>query len=392
MVSHWPRCCNVYHKPSRLELRRWLSVAFLLTGSTSYAIGKPEPSTSLISNAQRQLVVAESRKTDAESDLERMDRTLAEFSDRVARTREEIEHKRSQLEHMTGENTERQRAMATTRAQIAHVARAAYELGRQPVLKILLDNENPMPVTRSLAYYHYFLRGQAKQLDTLRSQITSLEPLERQTSLEQKSLTELLVLQESEKAELNRRRGQSAQLLERASTKVQNHRQLVQRLIDDQARLKQITGEIGRKAQDSNNRAAPGTPFADLKGRLEWPVEGTLLAQFGVAHPIAAQQRSHGVLFGAAHGAPVHAVWAGRVVFSDWLTGFGFMTIVDHGDGFLTLYGYNEINLKTVGENVQTHETIGRVGASGWLEGPALYFEIRFEGKPVNPSPWLASR
>lgn len=392
MVSRWPRCCSAYHKPSRLRLRRWLSIAILVTSSNSYAIGKSEPSTSLIVDAKRQLAAAENKKTDAESELERMDRALAEFSDRVARTREEIEHKRNQLEQMTGENSERQLAMAATRAQIAHVARAAYELGRQPVLKILLDNENPMPVTRSLAYYHYFLRGQAKQLDTLRSQITSLEPLERQTSLDQKSLTELLALQESEKAELNRRREQRAQLLERASTKVQNHRQLVQRLIDDQARLKQITGEIGRKAQDSNNRAAPGTPFADLKGRLEWPVEGTLLAQFGAAHPIAAQQRSHGVLFGAAHGAPVHAVWSGRVVFSDWLTGFGFMTIVDHGDGFLTLYGYNEVNLKAVGDSVQTNETIGRVGASGWLEGPALYFEIRFEGKPVNPSPWLASR
>lgn len=346
-----------------------------------------------LKDAKKQLAVAESKKADAELALERMDRELAKYSDEVAHLREDIEAKRKQFERLSDDNVDRQRKLTAIKQQIAQVARAAYQLGRQPYLKILFDNANATSAGRGLAYYEYFIRSQSQHLNDLQHRMAEFEPIQHQLGLEQEALSQLLRRQETEKAELDRRREQRAQLLSRASAKVQDRRQRVQRLIDDQARLKRLTGEIGRAAQDSiGGPLSSGTAFADLKGRLAWPVDGTVLARFGAAHPVATQQRSHGVLFGSAHGAAVRAVWDGRVVFADWLTGFGFMTILDHGSGYLSLYGYNEANLKAVGDSVQANEVIGRVGASGWLEGPALYFEIRFEGKPINPSPWLAKR
>lgn len=397
MASRWRTCVNRRSGPVRSSSRWAFLAALILLGANtpafSAAPGKLDALPGQIRDAKRQLDFAEEKRADAELALERMDRELADYSNRAAGLREEIATRRSQLEHLSSENSEREKSLAAIRNQLGQVARAAHQLGRQPYLKILLSNEDVTSAGRSLAYYEYFIKNQSQHLEQLRRRLAESAPLARQMAAEQDELTRLLQEQETERIGLDRRRSERARLLARASAHVKDQRQLVQRLANDQARLERLTGELGRTNHEAKDAPpSPGTPFANLKGRLDWPVSGTVLARFGATHPVAAQQRSHGVLFGSTHGAPVHAVWAGRVVFADWLTGFGFMTIVDHGGGYLSLYGYNENNLKAVGDVVQANDIIGRVGASGWLEGPALYFEIRFEGKPINPSPWLAKR
>ena len=127
--------------------------------------------------------------------------------------------------------------------------------------------------------------------------------------------------------------------------------------------------------------------FGQLRGKLAWPVSGHLVARFGDTR--AGGVKWDGVLVATERGAPVKAVYQGRVIYADWLPGLGLLTIVDHGDGYMSLYGHNERLYKAVGERVAAGDAIASAGDSGGSSRPELYFEIRKGGKPVDPRPWF---
>jgi septal ring factor EnvC (AmiA/AmiB activator) len=271
------------------------------------------------------------------------------------------------------------------RAALAGQLRAAYLIGRQEPLKLLLNQKDPALVGRMFAYYSYFGRARAGQIKLIEDDMQRIAELDGELAAEDQQLAELEKQQRAQLHALEQARTQRTHVL--ASLEAQSHTraQNLERLRSQQAGLEQLLREL-RTAMErfplEGNDA-----FARLRGKLAWPVTGRLVARFGDAR--AGGVRWDGVLVATERGAPVKAVCQGRVIYADWLPGLGLLTIVDHGDGYLSLYGHNERLYKAAGEPVAAGEPIAAAGDSGGSSRPELYFEIRKGGKPVDPRPWF---
>jgi septal ring factor EnvC (AmiA/AmiB activator) len=276
------------------------------------------------------------------------------------------------------------------RAALAGQIRAAHMLGPQEPLKLLLNQRDPAEAGRVFTYYQYFGRARATQITAINAQLAELQSLDAAVAQEE---ARLAALEDEQRAELSRlqsareRRGRALVSLEAES---KNRARELERLKDQQGGLEKLVRELRRALERIDKFPTDSKDaFAKLRGKLSWPVAGSLLATFGQSR--AGGMKWDGVLLSGAQGSAVHAVYHGRVVYADWLSGLGLLIIIDHGDGYLSLYGHNERLYKEVGERVTAGDTIATVGDSGGRSTPALYFEIRRAGRPVDPRPWFKS-
>jgi septal ring factor EnvC (AmiA/AmiB activator) len=263
--------------------------------------------------------------------------------------------------------------------------RAAYLIGRQEPLKLLLNQEDPALAGRMFAYYGYFGRARAGQIQAIEDDMQRLAELTAELDAEEAQLAQLEQQQRGELSALEHARAQRSQVLAGLEAESRTRAQSLERLRSQQAGLEQLLREL--RAAMERYPLDTSTAFARLRGRLEWPVNGHLVARFGDAR--AGGVHWDGVLVATERGAPVKAVCEGRVIYADWLPGLGLLAIVDHGDGYLSLYGHNERLYKAAGERVAAGDTIAAAGDSGGSGRTELYFEIRKGGKPVDPRPWF---
>ena len=276
------------------------------------------------------------------------------------------------------------------RAALAGQIRAASMIGQEEPLKLLLNQRDPAQTGRVLTYYQYFGKARAGQIAAINSHIAELATLDAGLAEEE---ARLAALEEAQKGELSRlqsareRRGRALVSLE---TESKNRARELARLKDQQGGLEKLVRELRRALERIDKFPTDRKDaFAKLRGKLAWPVAGKLLASFGQTR--AGGVKWDGLLVSGSQGAAVRAVYHGRVIYADWLSGLGLLTIIDHGDGYLSLYGHNERLYKEVGERVTAGDTIATVGDSGGRSTPALYFEIRKAGRPVDPRPWFKS-
>jgi septal ring factor EnvC (AmiA/AmiB activator) len=281
-------------------------------------------------------------------------------------------------------------ALASDRAALERQVRAAYAIGPQEPLKLLLNQKNPAQVGRMIDYYRFFGRFRAQQIEEIKRHLGEITALDAALAEEE---ARLVALEEQQKGELSRltaareRRGRALVSLE-AETK--NRAKEMERLKDQQGGLEKLVRELRRALERVEKFPTDSKDaFAKLRGKLAWPAAGKLSASFGQVR--AGGVKWDGVLVAGSQGSPVRAVYHGRVVYADWLSGLGLLTIIDHGDGYLSLYGHSERLYKEVGERVTAGDTIATVGDSGGRSSPALYFEIRKGGRPVDPRPWFRS-
>jgi murein hydrolase activator len=283
------------------------------------------------------------------------------------------------------EKRERETELDQNRGALAGQLRAAYTIGRQEPLKLLLNQQEPALAGRMFVYYSYFGRARAGQIRLIADDVTRLSELQSELEAQDQKLAALEKAQRAQLAELEdarERRGVVLANLEATShSRVQN----LERLRSQQAGLEKLVREL--RAAMERFPVEGNDAFTRLRGKLAWPVSGRLVARFGDAR--AGGVRWDGVLVETERGAPVKAVCQGRVIYADWLPGLGLLAIVDHGDGYLSLYGHNERLYKAAGEQVATGDTIAAAGDSGGSSRPELYFEIRKGGKPVDPRPWF---
>jgi septal ring factor EnvC (AmiA/AmiB activator) len=300
----------------------------------------------------------------------------------VRRERAERAARRAQL---AAEKHEREGEVHEKRTALAGQLRAAYTIGRQEPLKLLLNQKDPALAGRMFAYYSYFGRARAAQIRLIEENVARIAELEGELDAEDQELAELERQQRGELHQLELSRAERSHVL--ASLEAQSHTraQSLERLRSQQAGLEKLLREL--RAAVERFPLEGNDAFARLRGKLAWPVSGRVLARFGDAR--AGGVRWDGVLVATERGAPVKAVCQGRVIYADWLPGLGLLTIVDHGDGYLSLYGHNERLYKAAGEQVATGDTIAAAGDSGGSSRPELYFEIRKGGKPVDPRPWF---
>jgi septal ring factor EnvC (AmiA/AmiB activator) len=324
----------------------------------------------------RELEETEKTVSSARGELERLRRERAE---RTARRAELADKRRAE-----------ESALARDREALAGQLRAAHRIGHEEPLKLLLNQRDPAQAGRVLAYYRYFGRARAAQIAAINSHLAEIGQLDAALAEEEQRLA---ALEEQQRGEVNKlqsareRRGKALQVLEAES---KSRARELERLKDQQGGLEKLVRELRRALErvDKFPTDSKGA-FAKLRGKLAWPVSGKISASFGQTR--VGGLKWDGILVSGSQGSPVRAVYHGRVVFADWLSGLGLLTIVDHGDGYLSLYGHNERLYKDVGERVKAGDTIATMGDSGGRQSPALYFEIRKGGRPIDPRPWFQS-
>jgi septal ring factor EnvC (AmiA/AmiB activator) len=354
---------------------------------------------------------ADARKTEAElqavkSEIERVTRQVSEEQverdrlsrelrsaevsvgkareglDGVRRGRAERASKRATL---AAERRAREADLAQNRGALAGQLRAAYLIGREEPLKLLLNQKDPERAGRMFVYYSYFGHARAEQIHGIENDVQAIASLDEQVQAEDARLADLEKQQRADLLALEQAREKRSGVLASLTAESNSHAQSLERLKSQQGGLEKLLRELRRAIEKfpiDNNDA-----FAHLRGKLAWPVGGKLVARFGERR--AGGVKWDGVLVATERGAPVRAVYGGRVIYADWLPGLGLLTIVDHGEGYMSLYGHNERLYKAAGERVSAGDTLGSAGDSGGSNRPELYFEIRKGGKAVDPRPWF---
>ena len=274
-------------------------------------------------------------------------------------------------------------------SQLEAQVRTAYTSGQQERIKLLLNQHDPATVGRLLTYYRYMSEFRGENIGAVNLHITELTDLREQAAVEENRIAGLERARAAELAELNSAQTNRQDLLATLKAKIADEGSQIERLAAEEQDLARLIAELTSILSDYPITSEE--PFSKFKGRLTWPVAGNLLHDFG--QPRASNQlKWNGVVLAAPRGREVRSIYHGRVVFADWLAGLGLLVIVDHGEGYMTLYGYNETTLKSAGDWVAPGDVIATVGDSGGQPQSGLYFEIRKGTKPVNPRRWVSKQ
>ncbi|PTY35831.1 hypothetical protein BGP77_00425 [Saccharospirillum sp. MSK14-1] len=323
--------------------------------------------------------------------LETTERRLGDNNRRLRDTETRLTQARNQMDALLAEQRDLEQKQEEQRATIRAILRLAYKQNNQPLIKLLLSGQRPEELARQM---HYFAILNEDQNEALQAWVERSERLTANIE-EQAQLTEQLQSDRQQLAqtrdELAQQKNRRSQILANLSAEAEAAEAELARKEAEQEQLNELIERMQSELADLEFDFPEGSDMAEVKGRLPWPVEGSLRARFG--RPIDDSRLNwQGWLIGADSGTQVRAVHRGRVVFADWLNGFGLLVILDHGDGLMTLYGRNQALLRDVGAWVGAGDVIAEVGLSGGFTQPGLYFELRRNGRPENPDDWLLNR
>jgi septal ring factor EnvC (AmiA/AmiB activator) len=277
-------------------------------------------------------------------------------------------------------------ALQAERDSLAAQARAAYMIGRQEELKLLLNQSNPATLGRTLTYYGYFAAQRSQKIKSIQGDETRLQQLVAQIEQQSQDLQKLEDSGKKEIAGLQQARAERSVAVAALTKKLESGNQELGNLKREEQAVEALVADLSRMMQDFPTD--PSQSFDRLRGKLPWPVVGRVVARYQAPRGgSGGGVRWNGVMIEAAHGAKVRAPFFGRVVYADWLQGLGLLMIVGHSGGYMTLYGHAEVLYKSVGDRVQPGDVIAALSDA---EGkPQLYFEIRDGRKTVDPKLWL---
>jgi septal ring factor EnvC (AmiA/AmiB activator) len=294
------------------------------------------------------------------------------------------ERRRSELR---GEQLRDQNALQAERAALAAQVRAAYMIGRQEQLKLLLNQSNPASLSRTLTYYGYFAEERSSKIGTIQGQVLRLQQLVTEIDQQSAQLKSLEDDASREMAGLEHARADRADALAALSKQVASGNQELAGLQREEQAVESLVADLERVLQDFPVDATQS--FDRMRGKLPWPVLGRVTAHYQEQHAnSAAGMRWNGEMIEAARGAKVRAAYFGRVVYADWLQGLGLLLIIGHSGGYMTLYGHAEVLYKSVGDWVAPGDVIAALSDANGA-APQLYFEIRAGRKTVDPKVWL---
>ena len=315
-----------------------------------------------------------------------LERDLAKLKKELNRVDRKLRRQKSKLSKLY---RQRKSLRADLKIQHKHLAgqiRSSYMLGRQEYIKILLNLEESSTVGRTMVYYDYFNRARVNRIKKSSNTLASLDDVEK------KIQAQAIVLKQIRQERLAKQNELKKVTQSRAIVVAKLHKELVSKekdlssLLENERRLERLITDLDRAIPDILTDPGKRTPFARLKGKLRWPTKGRLKAVYGKRKQ--GRLKWNGVMIMAREGRDIKAVSHGRVAYADFLRGYGLLLIIDHGDGYMSLYGHNQTIYKDIGEWVETGETIASVGTSGGQKHSGLYFEIRHNGKPTDPVRW----
>ena len=351
---------------------------------------------------QKQLNETEESKSEAADALRDSERAISDANRELRELTRQAREAGRRLDELTAETRERENALRAQQALLSNLLYQHYVGGPSEPLQLLLNQGDPHQIARRLHYLGYVSRARAELIAELRAGLARLDELAREAAREAATFAAVTAEQQTQRRRLEREKRARGQVLARISRDLQRQRREITTLKRDENRLARLVDRISKlvaRAKPAprlrNERVPQGatgdSPFPDLKGRLRLPVRGEL------ANPFGSPRSDGGVLWKglfivAGAGEDVRAIADGRVVFADWLRGFGNLLIIDHGDAYMSLYGNNEALYKQVGDAIRGGEAVAAVGSSGGNADSGLYFELRHQGRPLDPLDWVNMR
>jgi septal ring factor EnvC (AmiA/AmiB activator) len=338
----------------------------------------------------RRAIHAEAQKRDALSgQLQQAELAIQSARERLADLRERRAAAQRKLSELNEQRAETVRRIRDEREALAGDLRLAYINGRQEELKLLLNQGDPGRLGRSMAYYGYIGRARAARIATISERLAHLELLAEKIAVESHKLKALEEQNAQDVQALAGARERRAQTLAQVQSRIKTRNDELRGLQREARSLERLIEELRRAIEEFPELAEQ--PFQRVKGRLPWPVTGQVLARFGQVRA-GGPLKWQGVVIGAPRGTQVRAPYYGRVVYADWLPGLGMLVVLDHGDGYMTLYGHNEQLYRRVGERVGPGDVLAAVGDVAGMGEPGLYLEIRQGKHAIDPAIWLAGQ
>jgi septal ring factor EnvC (AmiA/AmiB activator) len=350
-----------------------------------------------IEQLRKELAASEGARVEATDELRASETAISQANRTLRELAAERDRLRAEAARIAAESQAVRSALEARQSQIARLVQARYIQGDRGALRALLSGDDPQAISRRLVYETYVARAQAELIRDARAELARLAGLEAAARAKAGERAALEAKARAEREALRRTAAERRAVLARISGDIRKARRDLDAAQKNEARLARLVRELSRAVRPPPRpgAASPSAPavgvFGKLKGRLPAPVRGELVVRYGAPQP-AASPSPKGVFFRAPEGDEVHAVAPGRVVFAEWLRGYGNLLILDHGDDYLSIYGNNESVLRRVGDAVHAGEVVATVGASGGNESSGLYFELRHQGRPFDPVPWLRSK
>lgn len=371
-------------------LKRSLFIAALLTGLCAFSpLWAQEPSTRIKQLEKELHALFQEKKSTKKKEsstlasLKTIEKKIGLLSEKLSLQTKQIERTKAELVSLQKQESELEKESKAQTLLLENHLISAYQMGRSPIIKTLLNEENPQVIERLASYYSYINKARLEAILNLQKTTTALSNTKKE---QQATLKTLKILKEKElleQAELEKEQQRQLTLVKDLRNAIKNQTSK----ISFAQKSKQDLEKILQKAIESPY-PRPEAPFSRMQYKLSWPTTGYLNDLYGKL--IAGTSLKHsGVEIIAPESQIIKAVYPGKIVFADWLRGFGLITIIDHGLGYMTLYAHNQSLLKNQGENVAMGEDIATVGHSGGQQETGVYFEIRKNGRPVDPLRWL---
>ena len=354
-----------------------------------------------IDKLRQDIASAEEVKSEASDQLRESEKAISDSNRALRDLAAEQQAARTELRDIGGRRNRQENELAASQARLGRLLAARYQGGEQGFLRLALSGADPNVTARELHYFSYISRAQAQFVRSLRAGIVRLLDLEGETREKNRELAQLEARQREERRALLARQAERRKVLSGIQGQIRTQRREVKSLERNEARLTRLVEEIAKviaapskpgrrneKLPEAGTNTGDGV-FTRMKGSLRLPVRGEVANRYGTSRAEGGPSWK-GVFIRTESGQEVKAVAPGRVVFAEWMRGFGNLLIVDHGQGYLTIYGNNEATLKQVGDQVRTGDAVATVGASGGSPESGLYFEIRHQGRTFDPLSWVS--
>lgn len=403
---------------------------------------------SQIKEQQQTIKLSKQELAKLNTQLKADEQAISAAAAKLDQTRQQLRENQQKLVGLQQDKLDLEQQASHQKQLLAKQAESAFTAGNHDYLKLLLNQQDPAKLSRSLDYYDYLNKARIEAIEALRATRTKLAKNQQATKETESRLQSLLTEQQQHHQSLLASQQSRAKVRNQLQQSVQDDEQKLTKLVKAEKALKARLEELRRQREEQErrererlaklkaeqerqrklaeqrraeqqrlaaqqNKAAqqqqPAEEVASSKpergsgissagyysglktnGSLRWPVQGPILIAYG--SPRTAELKWKGTLIGASEGTQVKAVAPGQVVYADWLDGFGMLLVIDHGRGYMSLYGHNQSLLRQVGQNVEQGEPVALVGDSGGQDRPGLYFEIRYQGEAINPTKWLAKR
>ncbi len=414
-----------HNKPFRLTSIAALMAALLLNTPLVLAEKKPEQTKQALSDLQQRLESlkkelgnSQEAHKDAADALKESELAISVANKKLYEINQRQQENKKTLTQLNAESTSTNQSLAQQQKLLSGQLYQQYIHGQQSYLQMILQSERPSEIARDIHYFSYIAKARAELIQKMQGNLAKISKLNDETAAALKIVAELKQKQVEERRSLEHQKQAKSKVVKSLSQQIATQRGEIKKLSRDEKRLSQLVERLARiipakpktkptrnitsnnntagnkpeKQTIANNSALPsnefaGTNFAALRGKLRLPVRGDVTNRFGASREDSGISWK-GLFIKANEGAEVRSVASGRVVFADWLRGFGNLIIVDHGDGYMSLYGNNQAILKQAGEIVRGGDAIASVGNSGGNEANGVYYELRLQSRPFDPLSW----